>query len=335
MSSHLVFDIETVIDPDLPIAEGPESQKLPAAPHHQVVAIGALLLSGSERKTRRLGIVGRESTSEAEILTEFTELVERHNPTLVSYNGRSFDLPVIASRCLRHGVPFRAYYRGRDMRYRFSDLGHFDLMDFLADFGATRPARLDVMAKLCGMPGKVGVDGKDVGPLVHQGRIDEVRDYCLCDVVQTAAVFLRVELLRGALDVEQYLQATRDLLQTVAEYPSVSEALWPHLDQERLLLGRPLEPEGATSVGEKSSAFTSNVEVDLSSAPAELSPPPHLPSQPHASPTQGLGVSRAAHADAAHAGDAPDNGLSEHSSRSPGESFTPDDKIEEHAGKSQ
>ncbi len=241
MSSYLVFDIETVVDPELPITDSGESQKLPAAPHHQVVVIGALLLTGTERLPKRLGIVGRDSESEEEILREFTELVERHSPTLISFNGRGFDLPVIASRCLHHGIPFRAYYRGRDMRYRFSEAGHFDLMDFLADFGATRPARLDVMAKLCGMPGKVGVDGKDVGPLVHKGRIDEVRNYCLCDVVQTAAVFLRVELLRGALSRDDYVIAMRALLETIAAEPRIATDLWPRIDQKRLLLGEPYE----------------------------------------------------------------------------------------------
>ncbi len=212
MPHFLVFDIETIIDPELPITDLPEGQKLPPSPHHKVVAIGALLFSGQELEAKRLGIVGRDSSDEKLILTEFIELVEKYNPTLVTYNGRGFDLPVIACRALRHGLSFASYYQRRDMRYRFSDAGHLDLMDYLADFGATRPTRLDVMAKLCGMPGKVGVEGKDVGPMVHRGEIDRVRDYCLCDVVQTAAVFLRCELLRGTLTQQTYVTAMGQLL---------------------------------------------------------------------------------------------------------------------------
>ena len=201
--------------------------------------MGALLLTGPDYAPKRLGIVGRDSTDESAILSEFTELVERHSPTLVSYNGRGFDLPVIAARCLHHGIPFRAYYQSRDMRYRFTDAGHFDLMDYLADFGASKPARLDVTAKLCGMPGKVGVDGKDVGPLVHKGRIDEVRNYCLCDVVQTAGVFLRVQLVRGELARSGYIEAMRALLLSIEDDARVAP-LWPKLDFDRLLLGEPL-----------------------------------------------------------------------------------------------
>jgi predicted PolB exonuclease-like 3'-5' exonuclease len=142
---------------------------------------------------------------------------------------------VIATRCLRHGIPIRHYYRSRDVRYRFSPEGHLDLMDYVADFGAAKPSRLDVIAKLCGMPGKVGVEGKDVGPLVHAGRLQEVRDYCLCDVAQTAAVFLRVQLVRGELEREVYLTVMAGLIAAVkadARLAPVAQAM----NEARLLL---------------------------------------------------------------------------------------------------
>ena len=244
-TSFLVFDIETILDPELPIVESAEGQKLPSPPHHKVVAIGALLI-GPDYTMKRLGLVGRDSSDEALLLSEFAELVEKHRPTLVSFNGRGFDLPVIATRCLRHGVPFRTYYRSRDMRYRFTEAGHFDLMDFLADYGASKQTRLDVMAKLSGMPGKVGVDGKDVGPLVHAGRIDEVRAYCLCDVIQTAGVFLRVQLIRGELLKDEYLAAMRRLIGLAETDPRVAPVR-KGMNVERLLLGEPLVARPVTT----------------------------------------------------------------------------------------
>lgn len=256
-SSVLVLDIETIVDPELPITESAEPTKLPAPPHHKIVTIGALLL-GPDLSPRRLGIVGRETEDEALIVREFSDLVERHQPTLVTYNGRGFDLPVIAMRCLRHGVPFPAYYRARDMRYRFSAEGHYDLMDYLSDYGASPRARLDVVAKLCGMPGKVGVDGKDVGPLVHAGRLEEVRNYCLCDVVQTAGVFLRVELLRGGLDREEYLHAMRGLIRLAREDERV-RPVGEALSESRLLLGEELD--AATSAPPPSSVQPDAVPV--------------------------------------------------------------------------
>jgi 3'-5' exonuclease len=208
--SYLVLDIETILDPELPISESSTVERLPAPPHHQIVAIGVLWFD-SNYSVLRIGVIG-EGKSEAEALLDFTRFSDERQPHLVTYNGRCFDLPVLASRCLRHGIPFRYYYQSRDVRYRFSPDGHLDLMDFIADFGAARSARLDVIAKLCGMPGKVGVDGKDVGPMVHAGQIELVRNYCLCDVVQTAGVFLRVQLVRGELTLAGYKEAMNALI---------------------------------------------------------------------------------------------------------------------------
>src|SRR5688572_11142385 len=172
------------------------------------------------------------------MLRDFAKLLDDRRPTLVTFNGRSFDLPVIATRCLRHGLSLRHYYSSRDVRYRFTADGHLDLMDYVADFGAAKSSRLDIIAKLCGMPGKVGVEGKDVGPLVHAGRLAEVRNYCLCDVAQTAGVFLRVQLLRGELERDDYLRAMQSLLTLIRS----DERLAPvasALNEARLLL----EPE--------------------------------------------------------------------------------------------
>jgi 3'-5' exonuclease len=231
--SYLILDIETILDPELPIAESSEAERLPAPPHHKVVVIGAMWMAESH-EPRKLGCIG-EGKDEQGILSDFAKFLEERRPTMVTYNGRGFDLPVIASRCLRHGIALRHYYMSRDVRYRFSPDGHLDLMDYLSDHGAAKPAKLDILAKLCGMPGKVGVDGKDVGPLVHAGRIQEVRDYCLCDVVQTAGLFLRAELLRGELDRQGYRNAMRGLLALVDAEPRVA-AVAAALNRERLLL---------------------------------------------------------------------------------------------------
>jgi predicted PolB exonuclease-like 3'-5' exonuclease len=232
-TSFLVLDIETVLDPELPIVTSGDVERLPAPPHHKIVVLGALLFDvGYEPK--RIGVMS-ESKDEAGILGDFAKLLEDRRPCLVTFNGRGFDLPVIATRCLRYGIPLRHYYRSRDVRYRFSADGHLDLMDYVADFGAAKPSRLDVIAKLCGMPGKVGVDGKDVGPLVHAGRLAEVRNYCLCDVAQTAGVFLRVQLLRGELERENYLVAARQLIELIKH----DERLAPvaaAMNEKRLLL---------------------------------------------------------------------------------------------------
>jgi predicted PolB exonuclease-like 3'-5' exonuclease len=232
-ASYLVLDIETVLDPELSILPVTDAERLPAPPHHRIVVIGGLLFDATYG-IQSLGIF-HEAGDEAGILSAFARLLEERHPTLVTFNGRGFDLPVIATRCLRYGIPLRHYYRSPDVRHRFTADGHLDLMDYVADFGAARPSRLDIIARLCGMPGKVGIDGKDVGPLVQAGRISEVQNYCLGDVVQTAAVFLRIQLVRGELERDTYLGAMQrliDVLRGDERLGSVAGAI----NEKRLLL---------------------------------------------------------------------------------------------------
>ena len=228
-----ICDLESRNDPDLPGVA--TDDKLPAPIHHQVVTCGALLLADDYR-FKRIGLFA-ESKPEPEILTAVVDYLDKSAPWIITFNGRGFDLPVLAARCFRHGIPFRHYYRGRDVRHRYSDTGHFDLMDFVGDFGAARPVpRLDAMARACGMPGKVGIDGSMVGELLEAGGLAEVNRYCLCDLAQTAAVFLRVQLLRGELSVGDYKVAAKGLLEAI----QADERLAPvaaGVDEKRFLLG--------------------------------------------------------------------------------------------------
>jgi 3'-5' exonuclease len=207
MTAHLVLDIETIPDAELPRLEDPE--KVPSPPFNQIVTLGCLLLE--DYAPRKIGVVG-EGKSEREILIDFAAWLDRSRPCVVTWNGRGFDMPVITSRALKHGVSMPWWFSDRHTRYRYSTEGHLDLMDFLADYGAAKNSRLDVYAKLVGLPGKVGVDGSQVAPMVHAGRLDEVNAYCLCDVAQTAGLFLRVQLLRGVLDRARYVELSRALL---------------------------------------------------------------------------------------------------------------------------
>jgi predicted PolB exonuclease-like 3'-5' exonuclease len=60
-----------------------------------------------------------------------------------------------------------------------------------------------------GLTGKPdGIDGSRVDAYFHDGRIDEIADYCLSDVVNTYRLWLRYELFQGALDHARSRSAT-------------------------------------------------------------------------------------------------------------------------------
>jgi len=169
---------------------------------HRVVAISAVLRSADMFKVWSLGSL--EST-EAELITRFFEGVERYTPTLVSWNGSGFDLPVLHYRSLIHGIQAARYWdageEDRDFRWnnylnRFH-YRHTDLMDVISGYQARGFAPLDEIAVLLGFPGKLGKSGADVWPQYLAGRLQEIRDYCETDALNTYLVYLRWQLIRG------------------------------------------------------------------------------------------------------------------------------------------
>lgn len=234
--STLILDIETVPDPELytPPEPGPGGER-PFPPLYacRPVVIGVIWLD-EDLRCKRIGIVG-EDKPEAAMISDFTEFVAKYHPRVVTWNGRSFDLPVLALRALRHGVDFAWYYRGEGTRYRFSEDGHLDLGDVIADFGAARMTSLDAAARLCGLPGKLGVDGSQVEGLYLAGQMDTLRRYCLSDVAQTAFVLLRYKLVAGDVDREGYRRAALELLAAL-EADGRFEPLLRGADRGRLLL---------------------------------------------------------------------------------------------------
>ena len=233
--SYLILDIETIPDANLPWDAAVDG--FPPAPFHQVVALGVLWLD-SDYGLRRLGAFGPEDDQpfdEEKVLVEFASFVGKERPHFVTYNGRSFDLPVLVNRMMRHGISFPAYYADRNYRYRFSDQGHIDLADVLTDYGASRKPSLNALAQLIGLPGKMEVDGSQVSGMYEAGRHRDIRNYCLHDVVQTAFVFLRSELLNGRLDQNNYRTRARALWETLANDERVVEVL-DRSDSDRVLL---------------------------------------------------------------------------------------------------
>lgn len=211
-AAYLVLDIETV--PDAARWEKPADRPDAFPPNWamQIVVIGHLWLDHQYRLLEMGTFVGDERA----LLASFSQRVDASRPTLVTYNGRGFDLPVIAARALCHGIPLPWYYKDRSVRSRYTDDGHLDLCDWLADHGATRAGSLDALARLIGLPGKVGVDGSQVEGLYAAGQLDAIADYCLSDVAQTAMLLLRFRLLQGALAPDDYRERAAALLAGIA-----------------------------------------------------------------------------------------------------------------------
>lgn len=234
--TFLVLDIETIPDADLytPAQPSPGTERtFPPIFACKPVVIGVMWLD-ENLVCKKAGTIG-EGKDEGGMLADFAEFMGKWEPTLVTWNGRGFDLPVLMLRSLRYGVSAPWYYRKPGYRYRYSTDGHLDLCDVFADHGATRMTSLHGAARLIGLPGKDGVDGSQVEALFRTGQIEALRGYCLSDVAQTAFLFLRYRLLVGQLDRATYTQAATGLLATISSDARLA-ALATHVDRARLLL---------------------------------------------------------------------------------------------------
>lgn len=232
MNPVLVFDIETVPDiaglrrlhdmdsslSDHDVAEAAfqsrrQSHGNDFLPHYlqRVLVISCALQDRDSFKVWSLGAAGE---SEGEIIQRFFDGIEKYTPQLVSWNGGGFDLPVLHYRGLMHGVKASRYWdMGEDDReFKWNNYisryhqRHLDLMDLLAMYQGRANAPLDALAQLMGFPGKLGMDGSAVWGAFQAGKLEDIWRYCETDVVNTYLVFLRFQLMRGALTTEQHDQ---------------------------------------------------------------------------------------------------------------------------------
>ena len=186
----------------------------------KIVAISVLFEKGD---TIKVWSLGNKDSSEKEIIQRFFEGIEQHTPTLVSWNGGGFDLPVLNYRSLLHGIQAPRYWEtgDDDTSFRYNNYisrfhwRHTDLMDVLANFQPRAGAKLDQIATMLGYPGKFGMDGSLVWEKFQEGAIDEIRNYCETDVLNTYLVFLQFEMIRGHCSrglLEQKLERVKQLL---------------------------------------------------------------------------------------------------------------------------
>lgn len=229
MTPVLVFDIETIPDGaglrrlrpewrdlseieavDRALTERRETRGNDFLPLHlhRVIAISCVLRNDAGL---RVGSIGTVDSHEASLIQSFFAMIDRYTPQLVSWNGGSFDLPVLHYRGLINSVVAPRYWEFGDVdqEFRYNNYisryhtRHLDLMDLLAMYQPRTGAPLDDLSKLTGYAGKLGMDGSQVWQAYCEGRIEQIRGYCETDVVNTYLLFNRFQKMRGALNDAQ------------------------------------------------------------------------------------------------------------------------------------
>jgi predicted PolB exonuclease-like 3'-5' exonuclease len=201
--------------------------KFPKHIYHSIVCIGALVAHREidHWAIDAFGALHVGDRSEKELIQAFVDKIAELNPQLVTFNGNSFDLPVLRYRAMRHGIAApglsaRPYFK------RYTD-DALDLCDVLSSFAPQAKTTLHELCKVMGLSGKPdSIDGGEVGRYFLEGKIKEIADYCETDILNTYRIWLRYELFRGNLTPVQFQFSEQKL----GEFIKVRGNTKPHLD---------------------------------------------------------------------------------------------------------
>lgn len=205
--------------------------------YHQVISIAAVFCDDFGRFLK----VGNFKSSgdskemrEKSLIQAFLDYLNKHQPKLVSYNGRGFDLPMLLLRAMKYKLNANAYFEENNPQYnkskwenyrqRYCERFHIDLLESLGNYGSARNLKLDILANLVGFPGKYDTNGAQVLQMYYAGQQEKIDTYCQSDVLNTYGLYLNYELLKGNLTLEDYqsiLNAWRENLPQDMSYYSV------------------------------------------------------------------------------------------------------------------
>lgn len=209
-------------------------------PFHKIVAISAVIADefGTFRKVNSM-----EGANEKELISDFLKFLDSHNPKLISFNGRSFDMPLLMIRALKYNLTCKAYFevenrelnknKWENYRSRYSDRFHIDLMDSLSEFGAVRGLKLDHLCTMSGLPGKYDVSGDQVMELYFNEELQKIKEYCESDVLNTYWLYLKYELLKSNVTSEDYLR-NLTIMSEKLEKPKAYTAIFKEAIQKEL-----------------------------------------------------------------------------------------------------
>ncbi|HEC1779277.1 TPA: 3'-5' exonuclease [Campylobacter lari] len=174
-------------------------------PFHQIVSICAVIADkfGNFIKVNKI-----KGENEKQMLEEFFNFIEKYQPRLISFNGKSYDMPLLVIRALKYNVNASAYLDTTDKwnnyKSKYAENKHCDLLESLGSFGQ-KGLKLDILCSMANLPGKYDVSGDQVLELFYNNQLDKIHEYCESDTLNTYMLFLKYELIKANITKEDYI----------------------------------------------------------------------------------------------------------------------------------
>ncbi len=166
------------------------------------IGVGSLRKEGDQYAMRVTTFHGDD---ELDVLERFVDLLNRHYDTddhwLCGHNGKEFDFPYIARRCVVHRIKLPRLLDIAGLKPW--EVGHQDTMN-LWSFGDRKAyTSLALLTHILGIPTpKDDISGADVARVYWEDKdLERIATYCQKDVVATTQLYLRLtghELVRDA-----------------------------------------------------------------------------------------------------------------------------------------
>ncbi|MDH5360030.1 MAG: 3'-5' exonuclease [Gammaproteobacteria bacterium] len=176
-------------------------------------------LSMSVRNDHGFQLLNLDGESETALLQQFYDTIDQHKPSLISWAGSRFDLPVLHYRSLNHGL--RAPLHWSESEEAIAP----DLQAMLTGFTEQADVPMSELATLQGLPGHMHIGADQVWDRYRRGGAEQIRHATDTEVLNTHLIYLRFQLFLGRLDEAQY-QAECQMIRD-----SLSQQQQPHLHE--------------------------------------------------------------------------------------------------------
>ncbi len=219
---------------------------------HQIVCLSFVTadiekIAGKEYyQIKEIKTGGKFDTTEFDLISKLSTHLNKEKPRLISFNGRTFDIPVLKYRALKYNISMEWFYKSGDKwnsyTNRYSLDWNCDLLEAFSDFGASARIKLKELCALLCIPCKYNVDGSEVMQMYDEKKIKEIRDYCEIDALTTYIAYLKYALHTGLTSLELYKRSLKELINYLNEQgiekPHFEEFLnlWKNLHKDGIIL---------------------------------------------------------------------------------------------------